>query len=460
VGHLASGTFGRIVVTAVGDADHGKLAQSRFVERTFLPGGEHNLYEFAFAATTLGYDVELRGWLDRRAFDQLAEAVGAQPRTQMSARKPEADDLVLVPEGWREPLDYARLLLSPASVVVYVLAAPGLFGWPFVADPWEQPDPLTVPLDALARPEHFQGMAAVGFRLVTHSPGIAAAAQAAGVQCGFVGTGRAGWESPPEIEKTVDAAALLDSRWAPLAERVLDTLDGLTIDRIETVGNAEMLTRLARARTLVWPSRIEGHATIPWEARSAGCVPVALGSNRFAVGLDEEHGALVVDEVDEIAPALRELLADAGRWSELSRRGRDTAPAEVAWDRYVERVRAFLEGLDAPDASRAPFAGLGSALDARLEREAREYQSRREELVVAGRDLTEAMHNQERMVAEIEHWRAVSERTAKENEELHAEVDPLRAEQERLARELRGLMSRRSVKAALRVADTVRRKDQ
>ncbi|HEY2768940.1 MAG TPA: glycosyltransferase [Solirubrobacteraceae bacterium] len=452
---------GRVVVTAVGDPVHGQLAESRFVDRPFLYGGEHNLYQIAFAAASLGYEVELRGWLHRPSFDQLSRATGVEPRAEMPARKPEPDDVVVVPEGWRNPLDYARLVLSPARLVMAILAAPGLFGWPFVADPWEPPDPLTVRPDRLARPEHFRGMDALGLTLVSSSPGLVAAAQAAGVECAFLGTGLPSWAPPPPVEKTVDVAALLDNRWAGLAEQVLSELDGLTVDRIETVSNEELVARLARARTLVWPSRIEGQARISWEARSVGTVPVALGSNPFAVGLDEAHGAVVVDDIEEIARAIRSLLADEPHRAELSRLGRETAPAEVSWEPYVERVAAFLAGLRGRgrDPSRAPLAGMGRALDAELAELAREHQRRLEELAAAGRDLTEATHNQERMTAESAHWRALFERASAETEELRMEVDSLRAENERLAAELRALLARRSVKAALRVADTVRRRD-
>ena len=78
-------------------------------------------YEFAFAAASLGWDVELRGWLDQRVFDHLSERTGARPRVDLPARAPEDDDLVIVPEGWRDPLDYLRLLMSPARVAVFVL---------------------------------------------------------------------------------------------------------------------------------------------------------------------------------------------------------------------------------------------------------------------------------------------------------------------------------------------------
>jgi glycosyltransferase involved in cell wall biosynthesis len=453
-------TAGRIVVTAVGDAVHGRLAESRFVEHPFLAGGEHNLYEFAFAAAAAGHDVELRGWLDRPAFERLAAGAGVQPKVNLAPRRPEENDLVVVPEGWRNPLDYARLVLSPAQLVMFVLAAPGLFGWPFVAGRWEAPDPLTVPLDAVAAPEHFRGMAALGFRLVTPSSGIVNAAQGAGVTCGFVGTGRPGWKPVPEVEKSVDVAAVLDNRWAPLAQAVLDQLDGLTVDRIETVANEELVARLARAKALVWPSRIEGHAAITWEARGVGCVPVALSSNRFAVGLDARHGAVVVDEVAELAPALRTLLEDDARWSEMSSRGRDTAPQEVDWELYIERVREFLEQPTSASPTRAPLLGIGAALDAWLDHQAAEQGARLDELAVAAHDLTEATRNQERMIADLDHWRTVYERLSTEHAALQKERDALDDEKDRVTTELRGLLARRSVRAALRAAETIKRKDR
>lgn len=452
----------RIVVNLVGDPDHGRLAESRFVERPFLPGGEQNLYSLAFAAAYLGHDVELRGWLDKPTFERMKSATGAAPRVGLDARSPAVDDFVVMPEGWREPLDYARLVMSPARLAIYILAAPGLFGWPFIDGPWEPPDPLTVSLADVARPEHFQGMAALGCQLVTHSPGIVEAARTAGVACEFLGTGQSIAAPLVSAEKSVDVLALLENRWAPLAQRVLSKLDGLSIDRVERVSNEEMAARMARARVLVWPSRVEGHASIPWEARRVGCVPVALGSNPFAVGLDEDHGALVVDEVDQIAPATRALLSDPPRWQLMSRRGRETAPAEGDWDAYIGRVERFLAAPPPADPVRAPLAGVGRALEAYVENRAVEAQTRlertAEELGVASRDLTQATKHQEEMLAEIGHLRAEIERRHAENQALRDEIEAVRTEREHLDRQLRGLLARRSVRAAVRVADTVRRK--
>lgn len=460
----------RLVVNAVGDPVRGRLAESRFVERPFLPGGEHNLYELAFAAAALDYDVELRGWLDRPTFERLAAVVGVEPRVDLPARRPELSEVVVVPEGWRDPLDYVGLILSPARLVLYVLAAPGLFGWPFVASPWQPPDPVTVPLDALARPEHFRGMQAAGFTLVTHSPGIVDAARDADVSCAFVGTGRPAWSPPAMPEKSVDVAAVLDNRWRGLAESVVQQLDGFSVDRIETVANAELIERLSRARVLIWPSRVEGHATIPWEARSVGCVPVALGTNRFAVGLDEAHGAVIVEQLDDLAPAIRAVLGDESRWHVLSQRGRETAPVEVAWEPYLERVRTFLRSADPEEPVPGPLSGIGAALTAWVDERAKSEQEMAERLAVAASDLTEATRSQERMIAEISHWRVVHaalesdnaavqaelDRLRQENHEFRAEIDALRTDRDRLAHELGALLNRRAVRAVLRAGDAVR----
>jgi hypothetical protein len=429
----------RIVVDLVGEPAHGQLAESRFVERPFLPGGEQNMYEFAFAAVANGFDVELRGWLERAAFERLADAAGIAPRVGLPARLPQPDDLVVVPEGWQDPLEYGRLLLSPARLAVFVLAPPGLFGWPFTAPGWTRPDPLTVPLDTVAKPVHFQAMHELGMSLLTHSPGLADAAEAAGVPCAFVGTGRPAFTTRPHDSiRTVDVAALTANRWAPLVDQVVQDLDGVKADLIGETSNQEVLERLAQSRVLLWPSRIEGHATIPWEARSVGCVPVALSTNRFAVGLSEENGAVLVDRVDQIAPAVRALLADEPRWHELSRRALRTAASEVRWDAYVNRVGRFLGSAPAVGPERSACAAIGAALGDLLQRRLTQAQASlaEEQLVRADRD---------RLAAELTEVRA-------EEQQVRAEEQRVRADRDRLARDLAALRERRAVQIALRLA--------
>jgi hypothetical protein len=87
-----AGSKGRPVVNLVGDRHHGQLAESRLVDRPFLPGGEYSMYQPAFAAAAVGREVELRGWLDRTLFHGLVEATDVAPRVGLPARMP--------PSGW------------------------------------------------------------------------------------------------------------------------------------------------------------------------------------------------------------------------------------------------------------------------------------------------------------------------------------------------------------------------
>jgi hypothetical protein len=247
-------------------------------------------------------------------------------------------------------------------------------------------------------------MRALGFELLTHSEGLVAAAAAGGAECALVGTGLP-WSLPDPAEKDVDAVGLLANRWAPLVRQVADTLGDGTVDLVEEAPNDEVLRRMARARLLVWPSRVEGHATIPHEARSVGCVPVALSTNPFAVGLDEAGGAVVVDTVEELAPAARRLLDDPARLATLAERAARRARHEVAWEPYVERVSAWL-GAPAPaDAGRPARAGAGTALMAALEAERATAQARLEEqhgeIEKAGEDLTAMTERQREMGARL-----------------------------------------------------------
>ena len=393
----------RLVVNLVGDAHDGRLAESRFVDKLFVFGGELTAMQLAFAAAAAGHEVELRGWLHEPTFRRFADAVGASPHVELEARAPSADDLVVVPEGWDHALPYLRLALSPARLTLLVLAAPGLFGWPFSRG-WSLPNPLSVDIGTLARPEHFAGMRALGFELVTNSEGLVHAAAAAGVECRFLGTGSP-WSLPEPAEKRVDAIGLLANRWAPLVRDVVEQLQPDTVDLVDEVSNDEVLERMARARVLIWPSRVEGHARIPHEARSVGCVPVALSTNPFAVGLDEAHGSMVVDEVGQLAPAIRALLDDPGRLAGLARKARDTAREQVEWQPFVDRVAEWLAAPPPSDPGRGARAHAGAELTEAIARERGEAQRRLEErfgeIEQARIDLTAATRNQEELIARV-----------------------------------------------------------
>jgi hypothetical protein len=409
-----TGMWRRLVVDMVGDPVEGRLAESQFVDKPFAFGGEANCVALACAAAELGYETELRGWIHEPTFRRFQEASRAVPRVNLPAREPEPDDFVVVPEGWADSLRYLQLSLSPARLAIYVLAAPGLFGWPFAGEGWTPPDPLTVRIGDLARPEHFRGMRALGFELVTHSEGIASAAQSAGEECRLTGVGEPWDPAPGDERREVDVLALMHNRWAPLAQEVLERLDGLNVDAVPTVSNDEMLRRMGRAKVLVWPSRIEGHATIPIEARAMGCVPVALDTNPFGAALDEEHGVVTVGSVDAIPLTVRKLLGDDVRLKELSELGRSVARKLTDWSAFVHRVRAFLEAAPPADYGRQGRAVAGASLRESLRRERATRQAQLEERLLqveaARHELTGATERQARLLDENFYLRGEVER--------------------------------------------------
>ncbi len=131
----------RVVVCALGGDDNPwQLPASLFVERRWIGGGERALHELATAIAATGRTVELRGMVHKPTLDELSATAGARPLVGLEARRPAADDLVVVPEGWTEPLSYARIAFSPARAVLVILGPPGLVGWPFVAG-WSPPSP-------------------------------------------------------------------------------------------------------------------------------------------------------------------------------------------------------------------------------------------------------------------------------------------------------------------------------
>src|SRR5215472_2289177 len=108
-----------------------ELPESRVgEERPFVSGGERSLYELAVAAAVLGLDVELRGTINYPVLRALTEAAGATPRLGLPSRRPDANDIVVVPEAQERDL-LTALALSDARLVMYLLAPPGLWGWSF-----------------------------------------------------------------------------------------------------------------------------------------------------------------------------------------------------------------------------------------------------------------------------------------------------------------------------------------
>jgi hypothetical protein len=280
----------RIVVwgLAIGDPPWA-LPASTLVERPWIAGGERTLYEIAAAAASAGVEAELRGAIAARQLEELCEAAGARPHVDLPPREPSEDDLIVLPDGHVDPLPYARVSLSPARGVIAVLAPPGLFG-PGLERGFSPPDPLTVDPRSVGLPRHYRAMASLGFDLWTNSTALDEAAGDAGVRSDFIGTGQP-IPFPDPGPKTNDVAVIGANRWAPLARQVGERL-GAPYVEIPEGDRSSIVRTLAETRILLLPARIEGQARLQIEARAVGCVPVALRSNRFAMGLDPEGGAV------------------------------------------------------------------------------------------------------------------------------------------------------------------------
>jgi hypothetical protein len=343
------------------------MPPARAVDHGWLGGGRRTMHELAVAVACTGRAVEIRGECDSAVLDELVSAAGAAPALPDLARAPTAADTVIVYEGVDDPLVFARVALSPARAVLMLLAAPGLVGWPFAAG-WSAPDPLTVETDSLARPEHLRAAAAVGFELWTHMPAMVERAEAAGLECRFLGNGHPVAFPEPAVERDLDAVALAGNRWAPLAEKVMAELAGRGL-RCHTAPprahHDAVIELFGRARTLVHPARVEGHSRTGCEARAMGAVPIVLDSLPFAVGLDEAGGAVAVPTVAEIAPAALDLIADGERLERLSRAGVASARRQLDWQTYLRRVDTALSQPPPADPGREARAEFGAGLAAR-----------------------------------------------------------------------------------------------
>jgi glycosyltransferase involved in cell wall biosynthesis len=320
-----------------------ELPASRFRRNLdVVKGGRRTMYELAAAIAVTGREVELRGAIVESAFEEICDAAGARPALDPSPRLPTPEDTIIVPEGWPDPL-FAPYAMAGSRCIMMLLAPPGFAGWPFTEGPWEKPDPLTVDPDSLGTPEQFQAVADLGFGLWTHSRGLQRAAQDAGCECQWIGSGQP--EPFPELgEKDHDVVVLERNRWEPLATGAARESGGSVL-RLPASDHAEILRGLGRARILPWPSRVEGHSRVQLEARAMGTVPVALSSNRFAEGLGDEGGAVIVDSVDEIGPAARALLGNLSELERLAAVASESARRQVEWDAYVGRVDAALSAL-------------------------------------------------------------------------------------------------------------------
>ncbi|PZR65197.1 MAG: hypothetical protein DLM63_12640 [Solirubrobacterales bacterium] len=334
------------------------------VSRVCDSGGIRTMHELAVAIAATGRRVEIRGGVDFGELELLGAAAGAMPELPTRPRRAGPDDVVLVPEGLADPLSFAPTVLSGARQILVLLAPTGLFGWPFV-DGWSPMPPLAVPIDAVARPDHFRAMSALGFELWTHMPRLAEEAKAAGVDCTYIGNGRP-LAYPPPLPKAYDVATLAQNRWAELARSVSTKLDPtVRCHEIAPGSNEEVLRAMGQTRVLVHPSRIEGHSRIGQEARAMGAVPVVLDSNPYAVGLDDAGGAVLAPSLEEMPRVVTDLLRDPERLRRLRERGMKTARAQVDWDEYVGRVDVALARPPSADPARGARRAIGERLTQR-----------------------------------------------------------------------------------------------
>jgi glycosyltransferase involved in cell wall biosynthesis len=98
----------------------------------------------------------------------------------------------------------------------------------------------------------------------------------------------------------------------------------------------------------VQTSRHEGFALPPLEAMASGCPVVctdANGNRDFCV--DGENCLMPEPDVESVSAALARLLADPELRARLGRAGIETA-AEFAWERRIDALEAFLEGVAEP----------------------------------------------------------------------------------------------------------------
>lgn len=320
------------------------LPPAELYERTDVIGGLRTLHELAVAAAASGREVELRGPVSRPVLDSLASAAGARPQLPSDRRRPNARDIVINIEGEHDSLRFARYLLSPARLVIALLAPTGQFGWPFVS-PWSPESPLTVDIEKLGRPEHFRAMADLGIDIWTHMPPAYELARSVGARCAFIGNGEPDPVKQQMAVKDIPVVYLEANRWRPLAEQVAERMS-MPVQMIPKGDHETIMRTLARSQVMLWPCRVEGDGRLLREARARGAVVVGLASNVYAVGLDEASGAIAVEDLEQMPGVVERLLADPERLQALAEAGRRSAVEQVDWTRYLERVDAAITAVE------------------------------------------------------------------------------------------------------------------
>jgi hypothetical protein len=340
-----------------------QLSAARLHDPPWINGGVRTLHELAVAAAAAGYECEVRGDFHGGVLAELAGAAGVRVGAPDEPRAATADDIVCVPDGLRDPTFFIRVALLPSRPVYFAMAPPGLFGWSFTPG-WHPVDPMEVDPGSVGRPAHCHAIDALGFRVWSNADTTGAAFRDAGVPATVLHEGWPG-SLPAAPVKDVDVVTVGDNRWTSLTRAALEGFGG-TWRELPMLPNRELIEELGRGRVFVHCARIEGHSRLALEARRMGTCCVGLSSNRFAVGFDEASGGVLVDELQDVVPAVERLLRDPTELAHRQERARRSVEEIVDWDLYVGRVGAALAAIEAEDDPRdAPWRAVADLLATR-----------------------------------------------------------------------------------------------
>jgi hypothetical protein len=318
-----------VVCIALEEQDPWMLAPARLHEPLWISGGVRSLHETAVAAAAAGYETEVRGDFHGTVLRELSEAAGVHVHTPSQPRRAQPDDLLLVPDGVRDPGFFLRVALMPSTPVYLAFAPPGLFGWSFTPG-WEYVDAGEVDPDSVGRSEHYRAIHEMGFAVWSNAHTTGGEFEANGVPVAVVGQATP-LPFPESVRKDVDVVTVGDNRWTALTRRALDGFGG-TWRELPAMPQDELQRELGRGHVFVHCMRIEGHSRLGSEARRVGTVPVGLASNRFAIGFE------MADSLEAVRPLVESLLADREDLARRQQRARAGAVHEFSWDAYVERV--------------------------------------------------------------------------------------------------------------------------
>lgn len=340
-------------------------------------GGVRSLIELAAGLAAIGLDVELRGEFPERDVVTIEHAAGVKLGRPGGRRRPEVEEIVILPEGHDDPLIFARVALSGARAVLMMLGPLGLVGWPFDDVPIPGEDEiLTLDTETVGRPESLAAARSFGLELWTNASALAEQGAMAGIAVKDVGCGRPA-AYPEPGEKSLDVLALRGNRWEPLAVEALESVPARFTARLQPAAtHAELLAAMSAARVFLHPARIEGRSRLCEEARAMRAVPVLLASNRNGEGYGHAYGSIVVESVHDMAAAATELLQAPELLAELADNGYRTARRAGEWQAYQQRLR---DAVAQPDpvvtAGRFVRSRVGQRVTDEDRRLAREHQA-------------------------------------------------------------------------------------